>query len=170
MILNNKTWIINHENQIFYIRDAQPEDLEQVFQLAYSEMDEILQSAFKKTGGFNWKIWKDGLKQALYLPDEAVKIIETSSDPKQFIGFYWASSEEIIWLTSLVIAPLWQRRGIGKQIMNLIEKTLHTKNQKFIELGVQDENSAINFYKKLGFRPIERWEGRTIIMQKQLEN
>ncbi|MFX0063829.1 MAG: GNAT family N-acetyltransferase [Candidatus Hermodarchaeota archaeon] len=170
MILNKKTWIINHKNQMFCVRDAQPEDLEQVFQLAYSEMDEILQSAFKKTGGFSWENWKSGLKQALYLPNETVKIIETFSDPKQFIGFYWASSEEIIWLTSLVITPVWQRKGIGKRIMNLIEKTLHTKNQKFIELGVQDENSAINFYKKLGFRPIERWEGRTIIMQKQLEN
>ncbi|MFX0093913.1 MAG: GNAT family N-acetyltransferase [Candidatus Hodarchaeota archaeon] len=167
MTANKEEFFLNHQNSTLVIRTAQFEDVDWVFNLAYSEMDKILQRAYEETGGYNWMNWKASVKQALFLPDEHIKIIELASKRKN-IGFYWVSSEEVIWLTSIVLISEWQHKGIGKRIMNFIEKNHRVNGQEFFELGVQETNPAIKFYEKLGFEPIERWEGKTIVMQKQL--
>ena len=73
------------------------------------------------------------------------------------IGFIWFSfySTEKIWLDSIVLDPIYQNKGYGKQIFKHL---IHIfKNEyKYLDLCVQEENKrAIEFYIQLGFYRIQ---------------
>ncbi|WP_449439431.1 GNAT family N-acetyltransferase [Pseudomonas migulae] len=71
---------------------------------------------------------------------------------------------------SVFVDPLYQRQGIGKQLMVMIQSTAASGEVKF--LRVPSSISAEGFYASLGFKKVrDEFHGteRTIIMEKGLE-
>lgn len=66
-------------------------------------------------------------------------------------------------LLSLQVAPLWQRRGVGRRLLSRIADELAKQNITHLLVRVLVENPNVAFYERLGAirigkRPFE-WEG-----------
>jgi ribosomal protein S18 acetylase RimI-like enzyme len=60
------------------------------------------------------------------------------------------------WVNYLAVHPDWQRRGIGKQMMERVEEMLLALGCPKINLQVRRTNRAvIDFYKQIGFKDDE---------------
>ena len=64
------------------------------------------------------------------------------------IGGYWGSTTESILLTIFVL-PEYQGKGIGKQIVQTLEKDEYFLRAKRIEIPASI--TAVGFYKKMGY-------------------
>lgn len=64
------------------------------------------------------------------------------------IGLYEVNEHKHnLYISRIFLKPLYQRKGIGTQIMNSFEKLGYRK----IILEVWENNSAVSFYNKLGY-------------------
>lgn len=94
-----------------------------------------------------------------------VKILEINN---RRIGFYKLSFKENHWhLGDLQISGLFRGKGIGTEIMKLIEKTVKMKGRNSIKLRVFVDNPALSLYKKTGYKMIEQ-QGSSYLMHKKL--
>ncbi|HEY9526348.1 MAG TPA: GNAT family N-acetyltransferase [Anaerolineales bacterium] len=66
-------------------------------------------------------------------------------------------------LLSLQVAPVWQRRGVGRRLLARIAEELGREKAIPLLVGVLAENPNIAFYERLGARRIGKrpydWEG-----------
>lgn len=58
----------------------------------------------------------------------------------------------IITLGGLVVNSIAQRKGVGKKLMNHIQKIGKSDKYPLISLSTNKKSSAYNFYKNLGFK------------------
>jgi ribosomal protein S18 acetylase RimI-like enzyme len=66
-------------------------------------------------------------------------------------------NESLPFLAHLVVHPDMQRRGIGSLLIEATGNALHSANHAEMELIVTEANEpAVNLYRKLGFRQIDR--------------
>ncbi|GGP20501.1 N-acyltransferase [Thermocladium modestius] len=67
--------------------------------------------------------------------------------------FYEPSIEGVI--TDFYVMPEWRRKGVGKQMMDKAIALLKSKGAQLISAEFPAQNQiAVNFYKKYGFRPL----------------
>jgi len=87
-----------------------------------------------------------------------------------YIGFYTNNIElGFSYVSQLVVDCSVQKLGIGKSLLKICERVSKSKGFKFIKLEVRKDNeNAILFYKKNGFKMSEETE-KTFIMIKSLE-
>ncbi|WP_455142979.1 GNAT family N-acetyltransferase [Candidatus Hodarchaeum mangrovi] len=144
--------VIISEKLKLVLRYAEKDDLEFISILSVSEMDNVVTEAWQ--GKFNWKSWFRDIAEAIEDQFQRVFIILID---ELSIGYLWLNEEpEILWITGFVIGEKWQHKGVGKEIMDYLIEESKKANKRGIELGVQRNNlKALNFYKKLGFRPYE---------------
>lgn len=72
---------------------------------------------------------------------------------------------------SVFVAPTAQRRGVGKQLLNELERS--AREMGVTSLSVPSTVTAERFYSTLGFRAVrDSYHGdeRTIIMERDLDN
>ena len=78
------------------------------------------------------------------------KILEINKKP---IGFYQIKQNgDELEIKGLFLIDKYRNKGIGKYLMEEFEKT---KGIKIFVLKVWDNNKAVEFYKKLGYKIIE---------------
>jgi len=78
------------------------------------------------------------------------KILEINKKP---IGFYQIKqNDDELEIKGLFLIDEYRNKGIGKYLMEEFEKT---KGIKSLVLKVWDNNKAVGFYKKLGYKVIE---------------
>ncbi len=156
---------MNVSEEIIF-RNATEDDVKYITSLAYAEMNKYLERAY--SGEFNWAKWESEIREIIYDQNHSTSL-QLSFKDSQFskalileisdhkIGFIWFSfySTDIIWLDSIVLDPLYQSKGYGKQIFKHLFQIF--KNEfKFLDLGVQEDNKrAIDFYTQLGFYKIQ---------------
>ena len=80
-------------------------------------------------------------------------IAEDKNLPIGFAAFSKKTSDTFH-LQKLYILPDFHGNGIGKTILQYIRRYIKIKGATAIELNVNRENSAVNFYKKLNFKII----------------
>jgi len=69
-------------------------------------------------------------------------------------AFYVNSDTRIAYITIIGVLPEYQRRGIGKELLDLVVDKAQENNMEYIKLEVDTVNiSAIEFYRKNGFTP-----------------
>jgi ribosomal protein S18 acetylase RimI-like enzyme len=74
----------------------------------------------------------------------------TKKQPLEYDNIDWLNSGMSIVISKLAIHPEWQKKGLGKELMDFAEKI--AKNYDSIRLDAYSDNeTAINFYKKRGF-------------------
>jgi GNAT superfamily N-acetyltransferase len=63
-----------------------------------------------------------------------------------------------IYLEDLFVLPQWRRRGLGTRLLTYVAREAVARNCGRLEWSVLDWNqSAIDFYKKLGARAMDEW-------------
>jgi len=73
-----------------------------------------------------------------------------------------ADGREIAHVHNLQVRKELQRRGIGRGLMEFVEKAARGMGKKVLTLGVDDGNErAIKLYKKLGYETFKIEPGRT---------
>jgi ribosomal protein S18 acetylase RimI-like enzyme len=68
----------------------------------------------------------------------------------------------------IYVLPSAQGKGVGKILMDSIEKIAKEKGNKLLSLNVNRNNPAINFYEKIGFKKIRQEDidiGKGFLMQ-----
>ena len=120
--------------------------------------------------------WKDSfsvylLEKKCFSPDDAWPIFEivyVLSSPsinklkiecqERLIAFIAAEqhkSKSISWITTIAVAPTYQRLGLAKKLLNCIENEIDTPA---IRLSVRKSNTpAINLYCKSGYQQVDIW-------------
>lgn len=64
------------------------------------------------------------------------------------IGAYWESKTES-WIFTVFVDPAYQRKGVGRKIIDFLENDEYAKRANRIEIHAA--MSAIPFYRKLGY-------------------
>ena len=103
-------------------------------------------------------------------------IFEIAEENKKIVGLLMAkNSGNKFYLSRLYVLPSYQRKGIGKKLLNNL---IISNNVNEIELEVEEKNKkGIEFYKKEGFEVIgnntvliNNFELRSLIMNKKTNN
>jgi ribosomal protein S18 acetylase RimI-like enzyme len=93
--------------------------------------------------------YEKGIKQACLLAQENGEIIGAVFVEEK-LTFYSKAAH----IKSIFVKKGWQRRGIGKRLMENCLEVLKKKGINTVSLSVDIENkSAISLYKKYGFEP-----------------
>ncbi len=81
-----------------------------------------------------------------------------ATEAGQAIGFaaYSLREDGIVIIPKLYVMPEVQRKSIGKLLLGEIERVGVKNKCSYIELNVNRKNSAIYFYKKMGFELYEK--------------
>ncbi|MDR6561884.1 MULTISPECIES: GNAT family N-acetyltransferase [unclassified Arcicella] len=79
-------------------------------------------------------------------------IFSDNDKPVGFSGF--EKKEKMIKLHKIYFLPETQGKGFGKMMIQEIVKVAQAENCDFIELNVNRNNKAKNFYEKLGFEVV----------------
>lgn len=69
---------------------------------------------------------------------------------------YGLLKNDVVYLHRLYILPDTQGKGIGKTLMNEVTKVAQKNNCACIQLNVHRKNTAMYFYKKMGFELYEK--------------
>lgn len=87
---------------------------------------------------------------------------------KKRIGFVNVSQKrKVAYLNNIQIIPAFQGKGIGRLIMEFVEKKLRKSDAKKIKLQVFRKKPAVFFYQKLGYLAVNT-NKYTVIMEKIL--
>jgi ribosomal protein S18 acetylase RimI-like enzyme len=82
---------------------------------------------------------------------------------------YLVGPDQKMHISALVIDPKWQSAGIGKAVMEQLDRIAKSAGVKIIEVFVQESNTrSIEFTKSLGFNEVYRFPPVTICFQKQI--
>ncbi|PIR78300.1 MAG: hypothetical protein COU28_02370 [Candidatus Magasanikbacteria bacterium CG10_big_fil_rev_8_21_14_0_10_36_16] len=88
---------------------------------------------------------------------------------KRRIGLFQLSKKENkLLITGLFLSPSYQKKGIGKFLMNYFEDNAKKNKLETIELSVWDNNPAKDFYKKCGYK-IESKKKHKYLMTKNIK-
>lgn len=104
----------------------------------------------------------DYMLDLIYSQEALIKQMENKeqlfyliSDPESIIGFIGIEhnykNEALTKIHKIYLLPETQGKGFGKNVFDFIEKAALENNSKELLLNVNRFNTALNFYKKLGF-------------------
>lgn len=90
-----------------------------------------------------------------------------------FIGVDPRPSQSVAWITTIAVAPHYQRRGIGHMLLQASEEQVDLPR---IRLSARMSNhSAISLYEKEGYKMIDVWKNYysdyedAMVMEKKLD-
>jgi ribosomal protein S18 acetylase RimI-like enzyme len=100
---------------------------------------------------------KYSLKEAIHSVNLEMEKGETYiiEETDKIIGFISISKEHLdmiyIFIENLVVDNNYQRKGIGRRLLNFIEKRYRNKNAT-ITLSTNKKSNAYKFYKSMGYK------------------
>ena len=86
--------------------------------------------------------------------DRGVQFVmgEIDNQPLGFASFsVFDSTKQVYKIHKLYLLPAVQGKGFGKQLVNFIEDDIRLKGAEVLEVNVNRNNPALNFYLKSGF-------------------
>lgn len=97
--------------------------------------------------------------------DKNYKEIKILMKGKRRIGFYRISPRKnTLYIHKIFLSPTYHGKGIGAWFMRYFE----TQGHKQLQLHVWENNPAVKFYKKLGYKVIEKKKHK-LLMEKKLQ-
>ena len=101
-----------------------------------------------------------------------LKVVE-GNDMIGFIGVDPRFSQSVAWITTIAVDPSYQRRGIGRMLLQVCEDRVTLPR---IRLSVRMSNyNAISLYEKEGYKMIDVWKNYysdyedAMVMEKKLD-
>ncbi|MCD4771152.1 GNAT family N-acetyltransferase [archaeon] len=140
------------------IRKAKKEDLKDII--------EIFRTESRKSPYYqkltNKKIIET-FKPALKKKEIWVAVID-----EKIVGFIWGGlssvSKKIVYIDDLWVTKKYQREGIGKKLLALVEKFYKNKEVHTVRFTAYTKSKAFGFYKKLNYRPSKK----LVLLEKKL--
>ena len=84
------------------------------------------------------------------------------------IGFYHLTEEaDHVYLHNVQLGKDYQGKGIGGQVMEIVEKECQQRGKTTLMLSVFKENPALRLYKRRGFE-LEKDRGYKVLLKKSL--
>lgn len=122
-------------------------------------LESLRREAYRQLFDFTWGGWDEERHQrhfSAFLEGEHIQIIEVSNSPVGVLQIFESADE--IEIGEIQILPSFQRKGLGKKVLN--DVIMGAKNcSKNVILSTGLKNSgAFELYKKLGFKEIKRTE------------
>jgi ribosomal protein S18 acetylase RimI-like enzyme len=98
----------------------------------------------------------DSLKNQIQVLEHQFILANFENKPVGFASFNIKQSipEKIVKLHKIYVDPSRHGKGIGKSMLQYIMNEISLKGLTYLELNVNRQNTAIGFYKKLGFKII----------------
>jgi ribosomal protein S18 acetylase RimI-like enzyme len=98
----------------------------------------------------------DSLKNQIQVLEHQFILANFENKPVGFASFNIKQSipEKIVKLHKIYVDPSRHGIGIGKSLLQYIMNEISLKGLTYLELNVNRQNTAIGFYKKLGFKII----------------
>jgi len=78
-------------------------------------------------------------------------LAERNTAPIAFAGYSFHEDEALLSIHKLYVHPSEQGRGTGAALIQHIEQHARHRHISILELNVNRNNKALNFYKKVGF-------------------
>jgi len=125
------------------LRDFEIEDLESVVEILRMNMKEYVIRHYGE-----WK--EDPLRFSIRISSKHIRLLEKK---REIIGFYWVEPrKDFLELLEIHVAPPHQRKGLGREMMKEVEQWAQENGFEEIRLWVFQENPAVSFYERLGYR------------------
>ena len=139
------------------IRLAKKEDLKEIAKIFRAEIVKPPYNEKRQAGKSLERIKEFFKKKKIYVAElekELAGFIVISQDPdypkKIYVDEFWLRKK-------------YQRRGIGKALIEYVEETYKKKGAKIIKLVSHKDSEAFKFYKKIKFK-----ESRRTFMEKKI--
>jgi ribosomal protein S18 acetylase RimI-like enzyme len=95
--------------------------------------------------------WDDSTYRAAFAEDFEVEEVRCLLLDDVLIGYVQVAVEPArLFLVSVVIAPPWQGRGLGAQVLSRLIDEARAAGLP-LELSVYEQNAALRLYERLGF-------------------
>lgn len=140
---------------MIYLRKAKEEDLatikklaEQTWPTAYSDIISQEQIVFMLD-----KMYNQGELLGQLRDGHTFLIASELKEDVGFAGFSVVDSENHVYkLHKLYVLPKMHGKGVGKILMNEVVDQIKVQGAKFLQLNVNRNNKAKDFYEKAGFK------------------
>ncbi|WP_457093332.1 N-acetyltransferase family protein [Microvirga sp. P5_D2] len=114
----------------------------------------------------DWMEWVDADQEALFASlwrEDDTRVITLNGEDIGWVEFRQTGDE--IFLKQLYVAPAYQRRGVGSQVMRLLNERARTA--KSMALFVLKNNPAFRFYERHGFEVVRETD-TTLVMRRAM--
>ncbi|HTB34589.1 MAG TPA: GNAT family N-acetyltransferase [bacterium] len=160
------------------VRDLKADDAPRVLAL----LREVAQS-LKKRGSLQWASFLEGGEDivARRFREGSVILAERGGQDAGCMvlqnqdGFWDELGKDgtALWVHSLAVRPAFNKRGLGKALLDLAGSLARAKGKAFLRLDVYDGNTKLKaYYARLGFQPAaaKAWGSAQIrLMEKPLQ-
>jgi predicted N-acetyltransferase YhbS len=160
------------------VRDLKPEDAPRVLAL----LREVAQSLQKK-GSQQWASFLEGGDDivARRFREGSVILAERGGQDAGCIvvqnqdGFWDELGKDgaALWVHSLAVRPAFNKRGLGKALLDLAGSLARAKGKACLRLDIHDSNAKLKaYYGRFGFRPgaAKAWDGAQVrLLEKSLQ-
>ncbi len=152
---------LNIQNSLIYFRDIKLSDLHKVLEW-YNKVDD-----FKFATGIDFPITLEVLKQKyaeVVISKNEFFVGVYSSREQNMIGLLKGNLkhelENIMWISSIVIDPAYQNKGLGRESVNLLIRYLQKNNGiNEVYLAVIEDNiQGRIFWEKQGFTELRKMQ------------
>jgi diamine N-acetyltransferase len=110
------------------------------------------------------------IAEAHFTPHHWMRAIYADGDPVGFLLTYEDPEEDSFWVWRFMVDARRQRKGIGRQAMELLLDRWRSLGVTAAALSVIPANrKTIAFYQSLGFQLTGEEEGRELVMRRELE-
>lgn len=161
------------------VKKATPADVEVIHALALASWEATYKKILSKDQiqfMFRELFTEDALVKQMVTQQHIFYIQYQNDAPTGFASFSLKEPiEKIYKLHRLYLKPDVQKKGLGKHLLNFIEKTIAMDGGTIMELNVNRKNTAKDFYQKHGYRvhqtvdiPFKQYWLNDYIMRKKL--
>ena len=109
--------------------------------------------------GLGWRWNAVRVAAQIQCPDTSVVVAycHSKEHQKQLIGFaIMHFGQDVAHLLLLAVHPAWQRLGVGRRLIDWLEKSARVAGISRIMLEVRNKNTAAQaFYQALGYRSVK---------------
>ncbi len=160
--------IPSEEIKDFNIRSAEPQDVPLILEFikGLAEYEQLSHEV---------RATEELLTEYLFIQKKAEVIIgEFQKEPVCFALYFYNFSTFLgkpgIYLEDLFVKPSMRGRGFGKALLSYLSKMVEDRDYGRLEWACLDWNEpSINFYKKLGAKPMEEWTIYRIQQEQELK-
>lgn len=115
--------------------------------------------------------WDEGFEERYMKDLRSSGVVKTIYNGDKLVGYCWFSeqdNENEVFINSIQLGKDYQKKGIGVQVLKLIEHIALNRNMQYLSLAVQETNlKAIGVYRQFGFREVYKENG-SILMRKKI--
>ena len=103
--------------------------------------------------GLEWRWTPRAIDASIRDPESEVVVARSGDRPIGFANMQYRFAEKSAHLVLLAVEPAWRRRGVGRELLDWVERMAALGGIEEIRLEVRRANEAARaFYRRFGYR------------------